>query len=98
VGLPEDAGYGRHIYNQFIVRTNRRSELMAFLKSRKIDTEIYYPVPMHLQECFIELGYGKGDFPASEKAAEETLAIPIYPELTEIQQRAVVETIAEFLA
>jgi dTDP-4-amino-4,6-dideoxygalactose transaminase len=93
VGLPQDAGYGRHIYNQFVIRTKQRDALMAHLKARQIGTEVYYPVPMHLQECFADLGYGPGDFPESESAALETLAIPVYPELNKAQQAAVVETI-----
>jgi dTDP-4-amino-4,6-dideoxygalactose transaminase len=94
VVMPCDAGYGRHIYNQFIIRTDRRDAVMAKLKARQIGHEIYYPVPLHLQECFAELGYKPGDMPVSESAAHETLALPIYGELTEAQQQAVVETIA----
>jgi dTDP-4-amino-4,6-dideoxygalactose transaminase len=96
VGLPWDAGYGRHIYNQFIIRSDRRDALMAFLKTKQIGTEIYYPVPMHLQECFAGIGYKAGDFPASEAAALETLALPIYPELTQPHIRAVAANVREF--
>lgn len=86
----------RHIFNQFILRVEHRNELKDFLKEQGIATEIYYPVPLHLQECFAYLGYEEGSMPESERAAKETLAIPTYPELTQEQQAYVVDSIRRF--
>ncbi len=88
-------GY-RHIYNQYILRCEKRDDLLQFLKSRQIGSEIYYPVTFNNQECFADLGYKNGDFPKAEQAAAETLAIPIYPELTRAQQDYVLEAMEEF--
>jgi dTDP-4-amino-4,6-dideoxygalactose transaminase len=97
VTLPVEPPAYFHIYNQFIVRVPDRNRVRAYLTAQGIGTEIYYPVPFHLQECFASLGYAGGDFPEAEAAADSTLALPIYGELTEEQQDAVVRTLADAL-
>ncbi|MGI9328483.1 MAG: DegT/DnrJ/EryC1/StrS family aminotransferase [Pseudomonadales bacterium] len=87
-----------HIYNQYVVHVSERDELRAHLQANQIGTEIYYPVPFHLQECFKELGHRRGDFPVAESAADNSLALPIYPELDVSAQAYVVEKIREFYA
>ena len=87
-----------HVYNQYIVRVKeKRDELRSFLGGKNIATEIYYPLPLHLQDCFASLGYKKGDFPESEKAADEIIALPIFPELTTDQLEYVAASISQFL-
>ena len=92
--LPQDTP--GHIYNQFVIRCAERDSLQRFLRRNGIETEIYYPVPLHLQECFASLGYRQGQFPCAEAAAEQVLALPIYPELSAAQQAYVVDRIGEF--
>jgi dTDP-4-amino-4,6-dideoxygalactose transaminase len=87
-----------HIYNQYVIRAKERDELRAYLNEKNIGTEIYYPLALHQQQCFVELGYKADDFPESEKAAAETLALPVYPELDQVQQDYVVEKISSFYA
>jgi dTDP-4-amino-4,6-dideoxygalactose transaminase len=94
--LPSENAESLHVYNQFVIRVDRRNELKSFLAEHGVGTEIYYPLPLHLQICFVELGYKEGDFPESERASQEVLALPIYPELTESHQQYVVDMIAAF--
>ena len=96
--LPHEVAGSRHAWHQYIIRSARRDELRAFLNSRKIGSEIYYPVPLHLQEALKGLGYAEGSFPEAERAAKEVLALPIFAELREDEQETVVDAIAEFLS
>ncbi len=96
IRLPSVEGGNRHIFNQYVIRVSHRDRLREFLQAKGVGTEVYYPIPLHLQKCFEYLGYEKGDLPESEKAAEETLALPIYPELSQGQQEYVVTQIKNF--
>jgi dTDP-4-amino-4,6-dideoxygalactose transaminase len=98
VTLPVEAPDRHHIYNQFVIRTADRDALKQHLDGAGIGTEIYYPVPFHLQPCFAYLGYRAGDLPVAERAAKDSLAIPIYSELTAAQQQTVVGAVAEFVS
>jgi dTDP-4-amino-4,6-dideoxygalactose transaminase len=98
VRTPHAVAGGRHIYNQYVIRARDRDALRQHLTTKKVGSEIYYPVPLHLQQCFAYLGHAAGAFPHSEAAAMQTVALPIYPELTPEQLQYVVDSIAEFYA
>jgi dTDP-4-amino-4,6-dideoxygalactose transaminase len=98
VVTPREAPGTKHAWHQYVIRVARRDELREFLTTRGIGSEIFYPVPLHMQEALKGLGYGEGDFPEAERAAREVLALPIFPELHEDEQNAVVNAIAEFLS
>ncbi len=96
IQLPFTAPSAHHVFHQYVVRAFRRDELREFLTARQIGTEVYYPIPLHLQPAFIYLGYREGDLPEAERAAREVLALPMFPELTEDEQRRVIGSIADF--
>lgn len=100
VKAPREPSGMRHVFNQYVIRVpaSQRDPLRRHLQERGVGTEIYYPVPLHLQECFAELGYRAGDFPHAERAAAETIALPVYPEMTPSLQLHVVNAIAEYVA
>jgi len=100
IGVPIESGQGRHVWNQYVIRARRgsRDDLQGFLRERGIGTEIYYPIPLHRQACFSHLDYREGSLPASEAAARETLALPIYPELTDAQTQHVIDTVRQWAA
>ena len=98
VVLPHELPGTRHVWHQYVIRTPRRDALRQFLTERKIGSEIYYPVPLHMQEALKGMGYAEGSFPEAERAAREVLALPIFPELREDEQQTVVSAIAEFLS
>lgn len=97
VVTPQVESYNKSIYNQYVIRVSQRDQLLNYLREKEIGTEIYYPVPLHLQACFKYLGYSEGDFPEAERAARETIALPIYPELTMDQKIYVVDQIKRLL-
>ncbi len=92
--VPDDKS---HVFHQYVIRVDRRDEMREYLKDKGIGTSIYYPIPLHLQKCFAYLGYKVGDLPISEKASKETLALPIFPEITKEEQEYVVEKMEEFV-
>ena len=95
---PAELPGGRHVYHQYVVRAKHRDELMKYLAERGITTRVYYPLPLHLQRCFANLGYKKGDFPVAEALAEDVLALPMFPELLPEEQERIVSEIAGFYA
>lgn len=96
--FPVECDWGKHIYHLYIIRSNRRDELQVFLKQRGIASEVYYPLPPHLSTPCQKLGYKEGDFPHAERASHETLALPLYPELTTEQQDEVITAVRQFLS
>lgn len=98
IAIPEPVWDGSNVFNNYVIRAERRDELKSYLTEQRIQTEIYYPIPLHLQKCFAALGYERGDFPQAELASSQVLALPMYPELSLDQQKTVVDEIAAFFA
>ncbi|HYX29546.1 MAG TPA: DegT/DnrJ/EryC1/StrS family aminotransferase [Pyrinomonadaceae bacterium] len=100
ITTPQVRDDARHVFHQYVVRVpaSARDSLREHLRAREIGNDVYYPAPLHLQKCFFDLGHGAGDFPAAETAAAETIALPIYPELSELQQEYIVNAFADFFA
>jgi dTDP-4-amino-4,6-dideoxygalactose transaminase len=96
VTLPSPSNDKAHVFNNYVIRAKRRDQLKQFLAEKGIQSEIYYPLPLHLQKCFTDLGHRENDFPQAERAAREVLALPLYPELTLTQQEEVVQSIQSF--
>ena len=96
IALPVVGANNFHVFNQFTIRVHKRDELRSYLKDQGVGSEVYYPLPLHLQNCYRDLGYQKGAFPQSERAAEEVLSLPIYAELSDEQLQYVVQAIASF--
>ncbi len=96
LALPCEPGYAKHVYHQYVIRSSERDRLLAFLKMRSIAGAIHYPMPVHLQPAFQDLGYERGQFPETERAAAQILSLPLYPEMTDAQVRAVCDAISEF--
>jgi dTDP-4-amino-4,6-dideoxygalactose transaminase len=96
--LPHEVVGSHHVWHQYVIRTRKRDALRDFLAKRQIGSEIYYPLPLHMQDALKDLGYREGSFPEAERAAHEVLALPIFPELREDEQQTVVSAIAEFLS
>jgi dTDP-4-amino-4,6-dideoxygalactose transaminase len=94
--LPTLPPYAEHVYHQYVIRSNRRDQLRAFLSGRSIHTAIHYPVPIHLQPAFKNLGYGVGDFPVTERLSDQVLSLPMYPEMTDGSAEAICQAIREF--
>jgi len=98
VALPKTRSQAVHVFHQYVIRVRRRDELKAFLRNRGVESEVYYPLPLHQQPAFRSLGFPAGSFPESERAAAEVLALPIFPQLTRQEQEIVVAAIADFFS
>jgi dTDP-4-amino-4,6-dideoxygalactose transaminase len=98
IGVPVERAWGKHVYHLYIIRTPRRDDLQAFLKKEGVASEVYYPLPPHLAQPCQKLGFKAGDFPEAERASQETLALPLYPELSEEQQEHVIAAVGKFKA